>query len=159
MRGVEQKMKQAPKKLSAAILLALADLEAVEKDPRYIVKMYDWHVPSEMSTSLKCEVCFAGSVMAKSLNSAIGNAVYPADFGKAWCKVFKALNYVRCGDIQPALDRFYSDASPNIGALAYPDWFGFKYAFNENELNYEENPVAFKDAMFDVATMLEVNDL
>lgn len=54
-----------PDTLSGLLEVALRDLEAVEADPNYRVNMQVWHQFSE--STLCCEVCLAGAVMAKSL--------------------------------------------------------------------------------------------
>lgn len=84
---------EAPKLLSEAIYLALADLEKVEADDRYQVDMDIWHASNHNSG--KCHVCFAGAVMAKScktdirLNKGIGS------FDQDWANVFCALDSAR----------------------------------------------------------------
>lgn len=50
--------------MSDVLELALRDLKMVEKDEKYEVKMTEWHQPISYS---KCQVCLAGSIMAKSL--------------------------------------------------------------------------------------------
>lgn len=52
-----------PEKLSELLALALRDLEAVEKDKNYVVRMTAWHAPYKD----KCYVCLAGCVLAQTL--------------------------------------------------------------------------------------------
>lgn len=71
-----------PNKPSELIRLAVKDLVLVENDKRYSVNMHEWHTPwfvdndydidyeSEESVII-CSVCFAGSVMAKTLDYAL----------------------------------------------------------------------------------------
>lgn len=163
MGGVEQTMREAPKKLSEAILLALVDLEAVEKNPLYKVYMQTWHAPPSTvgPGATQCYVCFAGSVMVNSLKTDFDKESGPSDFSNDWGQVFRALNSVRQGHIASAL-RYIHDChtlSSWITEEKFVEWEGFESSFALNELSYEQDPAAFKDAMFDVATMLEVNDL
>jgi hypothetical protein len=137
-----------PKKLSAAILMALKDLEAVERDPRYKVNMHMWHGPH----MFKCNVCFGGAVLAKTIKVDISKDFNCSDFGDDWKKVFKALDNVREGFVMTALLEMglvTDEESDN--------WEEFYTSFDANKLNYQDDPQAFKDAMFDVATMLKVN--
>ena len=55
-------MKKLPNKPSELLKVALTDLELVEGDSKYRVDMRNWHTPQYDKT---CEVCLAGSVMAK----------------------------------------------------------------------------------------------
>lgn len=146
-------MKHPPKKLSEAIHLALHDLELVEFDPNYLVDMGNWHRRSLDGT--KCIVCFAGSIMAKSLEADPKKDIWFDSFGsKRWERVFLALDKVRTGRIQMALMEFHGDFSERFD----PFFFSEKN-FDLNNLNYGQDRKAFKEAMFDVATMLEVNGL
>lgn len=55
-----------PDKSSKLLLLALRDLELIERDPNYKVNMTIFHSLA-YSADTKCSVCLAGSVMAKTL--------------------------------------------------------------------------------------------
>lgn len=66
-------MKQLPKKPSELLRVALADLEAVENMPGYVIDMGTWHSPQ----SDGCHVCHAGAVMANSLNVEKSFYAYP----------------------------------------------------------------------------------
>lgn len=72
----KRKIKLDDLKISEVLTLGLRDLKKVEMDKRYVVDMDDWHSP--MSERWKggkwvkqktCSVCFAGSVMAKTLGA------------------------------------------------------------------------------------------
>lgn len=52
-----------PNKPSKLIRVAIHDLEEVEKNPRYRVRMYRWHYNSVLEPGV-CQVCLAGSVIA-----------------------------------------------------------------------------------------------
>lgn len=62
-----------PDKSSKLLLLALRDLELIERDPNYKVNMGVFH-DSVFKTGSKCSVCLAGSVIAKTLKC-------PKEFG------------------------------------------------------------------------------
>ena len=139
-------MKKAPKKLSQAIMLALNDLALVEQDSRYKVKMDEWHIKNNN----KCEVCFAGSVMAKTCEVPLNELTCPSDFSADWNIVFRALNYVRLGEIHRALNMMYLDGS-------FGNYYELSVDFFANNLSYENDTEEFKNAMLDVAMMLKVN--
>lgn len=87
-----------PDKPSKLILLALRDLELVEKDKRYKVKMEYWHQPIEK----KCYVCLAGSVLAKSFKEPISLLSSP-DYFPGLANKLWALNSFRGGYISEGL--------------------------------------------------------
>lgn len=66
-----------PDKLSDLIEVALNDLELVEKDPRYKIRMDKWHSPQ---VDGKCHVCMAGAVMAMTLQQPVGRMMIPTHF-------------------------------------------------------------------------------
>lgn len=142
------KIPKPPKKLSAAIMMALNDLALVKKDPSYKVNMGSWHTPYD--TDL-CHVCFAGSVMAKEFGSDPTEELNPFDFGSEWASVFYALNDVRVGLVASALRRFYS---PGIED-SLDEFKGFSRDLCDECLSFENDPEEFKNAMCDLAAMLE----
>lgn len=93
-------MKKPPKKLSRLMRLALNDLYKVERSPKYRVNMYLWHEGIDKSY---CSVCFAGSIMAKTLGSKTDAVKGPRDFGYDWSRAFFALDHVRNGKVQDAM--------------------------------------------------------
>lgn len=102
-------MSQLPDTLSALILVALADLEAVEKSDTYVVNMGQWHSPSLNAGpkgQLQCRVCFAGAVMAQTLGEHPGSYVSIGAFGDDIGKL-TALDTLRYGDLEAALYEFY----------------------------------------------------
>lgn len=97
MKTYPYDLNNPPDKPSELILMALEDLEAVERDPEYIVNMdtYHYRYPGV------CAVCFAGSVMAKRLGAnRLGADVemdlFPSHFA-GWVQHLRALNDLRCG--------------------------------------------------------------
>lgn len=89
-----------PDTLSGLILVALDDLERVEKDPRYVVEMREWHKPTQHG----CQVCLAGAVMTRSLHP---DQSYPDftfdEFDEKTRDKFSAINMVREGMFASAL--------------------------------------------------------
>ena len=78
MREAKIESKSLPDVPSELIEVALHDLESVERDERYVVKMLDWHQPLPFHSI--CNVCLAGSVMAKTLNVPPREKFSPCDF-------------------------------------------------------------------------------
>ena len=91
-------MTKLPDKLSELIRLALHDENAAHRSSRYEVDMSTWHSPNG-----KCSVCFAGSVMAFSLEASIEDNYDPCDFDEDTQLKLKALHEVHVGDITAAL--------------------------------------------------------
>lgn len=139
-------MKKPPKKLSMLMKLALSDLAKVEKSDKYVVNMGSWHRASVQDN--RCSVCFAGSIMAKSLKADPSISMYHDDFGKEWSLAFLALNEVRIGGIARALYYMGLDAKKFTsyeGAMFVPD--------------YNEDPKEFRKTMRGVVKMLEKKGL
>lgn len=88
-----------PDKPSELIELALDDLAAVEADDRYKVDMDTWHNPR---TGF-CAVCFAGSVIAKTLNTNPRNFRAPRDYDEDTRDKLSALDEFRDGQISCGL--------------------------------------------------------
>jgi len=85
-----------PRKMSALITIALADLAKVERSKKYEVIMGTWHDPSRFGDRV-CAVCLAGAVMAKTLGADPSLQIYPERFPEnesALC----ALDELREGD-------------------------------------------------------------
>lgn len=141
------KIPKPPKKLSAAIMMALNDLALVKKDPSYKVNMGSWHTPYD--TDL-CHVCFAGSVMAKEFGSDPTEELDAFAFGSEWAKVFYALDVVRKGLIALALQKFYS-----LSIDRFDEFSGLTCDLYNEGLSFERDPEEFKNAMCDLAAMLE----
>lgn len=100
-----------PLKLSDNIELAVRDLSAVERSKQYQVNMGLWHEgyerPKIGEPAQKCSVCFAGSVIAKTLKAPIEDNVFDLDetFSAHNAARFRALNDVREGDVEYALSQ------------------------------------------------------
>lgn len=99
MNQKTKRRKLLPRKLSALILVALADLAKAERSrKKYRVGMAVWHSPNS-----HCTVCFAGSVMAFSLGSDPKRDVFPRNFGPRTERALLALDSARRGRLQEAL--------------------------------------------------------
>ena len=61
-----------PEKMGELLALAVDDYDACREDPHYKIVMGTWHTggyrakPSSTASDYKCEVCLAGTVIAKS---------------------------------------------------------------------------------------------
>lgn len=89
-----------PDKMSDLILLALDDLAKVEKDKRYHVDMWTFHEKN----GDKCDVCFAGSVMAMTLGKKINHRAFPDSFPEDTRWKLVALDELRMGNVGNAAD-------------------------------------------------------
>lgn len=133
-------MTKLPEKLSDLIELALRDLRKVEKDERYRVNMYSWHEPT---LSGKCLVCFAGAVMAGTLETPINKDVLPSRFDEHTAARLNALNEVRCGLIRQALDSVGENV--DIEFVVYD---------NPRPIEYKKDPEGFYTDLSDLALRL-----
>lgn len=130
-------MNKLPDKPSALIRLAMADLEAVERDGRYVVHMETWHIAYEN----KCSVCLAGAVMAKTLETDSKLTTSPLAMGNDICKKLSALDSFRNGHIAAGLEQM--DIEP------------IEKLWSWNVCSYHTNPTEFKEDMSEMADMLE----
>ena len=146
-------MNTLPDVPSELILLALHDLELCEKDPRYSIEMSEWHNPAYQNSVVGtlnmrlnfevCAVCLAGSVMAKTLNTAIDERRYPQNFNEE--KKFWALEHFRSGELSEGLDA--------LGIVA--DDYPVNYDISGVMCDYEDGPEKFKSQMKAIATELK----
>lgn len=136
-----------PEKPSDLILVALEDLEKVEKSKTYKVFMEDWHNPFD---GKKCEVCFAGSVMAME-GRLSKNKYVEADkcFDEKTWEKFYALNNFRRGMVVSGLNCMGIDA-PDL--LCEADMKVFVP-------DYDRNPSQFKADMLAISDMLKLFNL
>lgn len=143
-------MFRLPNKPSKLIRLAIKDLEAVEKNPRYTIDMTTWHTPS---SGLKgCFVCLAGAVMAQTLRADREGNRLPHDFKKTFGllpsknhKRLEALDFFRRGLLYAGLQ-----------VLGYPKEVCERF---ENDAPYNlytsQEAKQFKDDMLSMADMFE----
>jgi hypothetical protein len=137
---VQIKLPSIPSEL---IRLAIADLEKIEKNPKYAIYMGDWHAVD--SYTGKCEVCLAGSVMACTLGVSPNIDSDACEFGDDVSAKLYALNDFRTGQIGAA---FWS-----MG-IEIPD--GLE---DQDIVSYDSDPKEFKRQMLAMADMLESKGL
>lgn len=137
------KKTKLPDKPSALIRVALKDLMAVEKMKKiYEVNMGQWHERSGYDYDDKCHVCFAGSVIARSLKTEITLTRSPSDFNHDTSRKLSALDEFREGDIRGALETM------DIGT---PDYLHDEVTITD----YDKSPAKFKKEMARMADVLE----
>jgi hypothetical protein len=90
-----------PRVMSELITIALRDLRKVERSPRYLVNMGMYH--GRLWGDMRCHVCFAGSVMAKSLRAVHGAGLYPEHFPRNESQLY-ALDCLRTGEVASAAE-------------------------------------------------------
>ena len=135
------------------VRLALSDLAKIEADPYYIVRpMMDiWHFTQYHGGYEKCEVCFAGAVMAKTLGADIMEDLAPGAFNAQDGVKLMALDAFREGHLMQGIG-WLMDADANLIA-------GMMNLENVPEIQkvcpYREDPEAFKADMEKVAVTLE----
>lgn len=138
-------MSELPDKPSELIRLALSDLEKVMEDGRYVVNFNRFHSPrpdeNQFNEDKKCHVCFAGAVMAKSLNSDIDEHLMPAGFDLGTTRKLFALDNFRVGAIYSGLNLMSIEME--MADVRIP------------QNNYHE----FVSSMNDMANILEENGL
>ena len=113
----------------------------MEKDPRYLVDMSEWHTKGVHS---RCQVCMAGSVLAKTLGLGPEDAVYtPTMLTTSLDYKLRAINHLRDGDV--------CMAGRNMCRItgADPDMCGS--GLDREIVGYHENRGLFYD---DMATLL-----
>lgn len=155
---LKQKYAGLPDKLWQMLDLALADLEAIERQKsKYVVDMQTYHdvwtVQEGRKRVKKCAVCFAGAVMACSLKvSPTETNLEPGDFPEFIEWKLDAVDIARSGNIESAVNTFYSGSSwgglreedeQKLEKVGKKDEFGdIDYCINIPE--YSEDPAAFK---------------
>lgn len=92
--------------LSATIRLALNDIRMVFEDRNCKINMNTFIAYKD--DSIKCEVCFAGSVMLKTFGVTLYDDIWLGKFSRTLWKKFWALDSVRSNDIVVALKSFYA---------------------------------------------------
>lgn len=127
---------------------AIHDLTLQENTPGIKIDMDEWHHPNEITGC--CEVCFAGSTMARRLCTDTRTWLGPYDFNDATAQKLEALNHFRLGNVSSALLELGLGLPPGID-----DPFSVT--------RYAHDPSQFKEDMLELArklefTFVDVND-
>lgn len=134
-----------PDKPSALIIMALEDLEKVEKDPRYVVDMdHLWHGPvyENLADNAICSVCLAGAVMSAGMGTGSNDFCSPENFNEEIGFKLMTINELRKGAVASA-----------FRMLCRPRPADLQYVYRITE--YAKDPARFKADMRDLATTLK----
>lgn len=142
-----------PTLLSEACRVAVQDLCLCEKDPNYLICMVTWHYPSRYrpEDDVRCEVCLAGSVLAKTCRVSPqeeyvpgygGDAVRSAIISGRLREQLFAINLVRTGALYGAVNLWYGKD-------------GNHAPYRTPVAAYGRNPPLFKQQILAIADLLE----
>lgn len=142
---------ELPNKLSDCLELAMKDLETVEKMPNVRINMAGWFAPVFLALSkIECEVCLVGSVILNTFKEDFSSFIRPDDYNFKTKNKLQAINYLRTGNIELALDSF-----------------GYKKLYLKNDegnrivymqiARYHLNPKLFKKQMVGMVKLLRAN--
>ena len=92
-------MSRLPDLPSELIRLALLDLAKCEESDAYKINMNIWHAGGMEP----CRVCWAGSVMAQTLDMPVEQTFDPEDFSPDTRRKLRALNEFRVGRVDSGL--------------------------------------------------------
>lgn len=131
-----------PDRLSDLLELALSDLEKVEWDGRYVVRMSTWHTPFDG----KCYVCLAGAIIAGTLGEEVEASLAPRHFDRDTEKKLLVLDLLRLGIVWKALEDLGLRRSGNL-----PSYW--------NVTSYEDSPSRFKQDLRGLVVLLREVEL
>lgn len=145
-----------PSKLSDLIRVALSDFEKVEKNKKYKIEMRVWHFPNRSNRG-KCEVGFAGSVIAGTLKANIEEQLSLRNFREKEAYKLLALDFCGEGNIFDALFSRYNNSFPERVGF---DWFD-DYQQSQLKLLFmsPRKRAQWKKHMVDVSAILESEGL
>jgi len=83
------------KSLAELLKVAVADLEMINKNPKYILDVDLWHHPIDSKKGDVCAVCIAGAVLAGTLEVNNHKCMDPYSFESKTCKLLLALDHLR----------------------------------------------------------------
>ncbi len=151
------KANKLPDLPSDLILVALADLEAVERSKRYNINVNEWHKPVRFSNT--CAVCFAGSVIAKTLKTDPTTTVDPFSFDGDTADKLSALNSFRQGFIKEGLLEMQLAPTDLWESVVSPG-----STYNDDQIfpvppYSKKNAKQFKAALMDIAGILKSEGL
>ena len=146
-----------PEMPSAVLAIALKDLTKVERSKKYQVDMEIWHDPGIIRNV--CVVCFAGGVMAKTLNIDPKEDAMPG-FGVANVADTRRLcmlNAMRNGDIIEGID-LLEDIKLDVilqREEKTPENYNKLTELEADVVEYIEDPGKFKKWMWKVQRLLK----
>ena len=144
-----QVINKLPEKASDAIRMVVKDLEAIEKDDRYVVDMEVWHKPS---LSGKCHVCMAGAYLARNTSAEPYQRTYPDYSQQLKVDSFDALRAYILDDFLMA----WIDAEELTDGLYYLIERDLEnQAGIYSNVSYQDDPSQFKQNMLTIADALE----
>lgn len=161
------KVKTLPDPPSSLIRLAVTDLELVEVDDKYNIDMYEtWHTPAFKENAdnfdeddvVSCTVCFAGSVMAKSLEYYSSYDVNVNEESQENQLKFNFLNSIRLYQV----DQDYLYYLEEIGLPVNFPFTNDRLEVRVQKLEkviYSKNPELFKTNMLKIADLFEEEGL
>lgn len=159
--------KSLPNVPSKLILIALGDLEKMERAKGYQIDMEVWHDPdphgvvaaaqveNKDAKSEVCSVCLAGSVMVCSLGNKNKNkTLSPHKFSTRLAGQLEAINHFREGAVEEGLMemKLWYKLSPEMQAYASGSGGSGDY----NIADYADNKKQFKKDMRALAERLAV---
>ena len=137
-----------PDKLSDCIKVALNDEQIVFDSPLYQINMEDnYHKYNFKKNNTYCEVCFAGAVMASTLKQPATLDLFPGYFNDHNFYRLIALDYVRTGRIEDALDAIEQENDE------------IEVNCHVHVTNYEDNRDEWRRDMLSIANLLQSQDL
>ena len=150
-------MKRLPDKMSDLLKLGLKDEAKANRSPRYDVDMDIYHEIVALEDDFgdyrdTCQVCFAGGVMAFTLNGKWGESLSPEDFYNGNVQKLHALDMLRRGKVYAA-----ACYMKLVGVFRTANEFSY-HEFSENGVvhvsNYIWGRLAWRRSMFHLADRL-----
>jgi len=175
----EDKNINLPDKLSDCILVALGDEHLAFESPNFKIDMDDaWYATNDDKTEV-CSVCFAGAVMAHTLEQQLApsneddcrleNCLHPGVFSDHNNNRLRALDRIREGNVIEALshvtnqwedyirdlDNFGSKLESLFTNRKSPNFTNFTDFTDCGVWRYEENRINWRYDMFKIADFLK----
>jgi hypothetical protein len=147
-----------PDQLGALLKVAVTDLGAIEKDPRYCVRMDRWH----NTANNQCLVCLAGAVLAKSFcvshqQNIDCSWIFNLDLhhGTHWfTRKFMALDNMRDRQLDMALDSLYGSAAADAVRSKHHAALYFVRSSVSHLADYAVAPNLFRSELSSIADTL-----
>lgn len=164
---INTKVQTLPDPPSSLIRLAVNDLGLVELDDKYNVDMVEtWHSPTfkddaddfDEDDVITCTVCFAGSVMAKSLNYFPSYDVDIRTESRENNLKFNFLNDIRLYQVDQDYLYYLEEIGLPVNFPFTNDRLEVRIQKIE-KVTYEKNPELFKANMLKIADLFEEEGL